>query len=182
MRIYTRTGDTGETSLCDGRRVPKDSPRVNAYGTVDELMACLGMVLAAGLDEESTTLVQHIQRDLMIMAADLATPPESRRLLRRHIEDHDVLALEVAIDGLEQQMSPTSKWRAGPTLPGGAPAAAALHLARTVCRRVERLVVPLARTGETDWKNVRYLNRLSDLLFVLSCVVNHRNGKVNTTL
>jgi cob(I)alamin adenosyltransferase len=167
MHIYTRTGDMGETLLCDGQRVPKDSPRVNAYGTVDELMACLGMVLASGLDEESATLVQHTQRDLMTMAADLAMPPESARLLRQRIEDHNVLALEVAIDGLEQK----NLSAAGFVLPGGSPPAAALHLARTVCRRAERLVVPLARTGETDWKNVRYLNRLSDLLFVLSCAV-----------
>lgn len=170
MHIYTRTGDRGETSLCDGRRVPKDSPRVNAYGTVDELMACLGMVLASGLDEESATLVQHVQRDLMTMAADLAMPPENTRFLRRHIEDYDVLALEVAIDGLEQRgLSAT-----GFVLPGGSPSVAALHLARTVCRRAERLVVPLARAGETDWKNVRYLNRLSDLLFVLSRAVSWR--------
>ncbi len=180
MRIYTRTGDTGETSLCDGQRVPKDSPRVNACGTVDELMACLGLALAAGLDEESATLVRHIQHDLMTMAADLVMPRESARFLRRRIEDHDVLALEVAIDGLEQQIWPASGVFV-PVMPGGAQAVAALHLARTVCRRAERLVVPLARTGETDWKNVRYLNRLSDLLFVLSCVVNHRNGKESVT-
>jgi cob(I)alamin adenosyltransferase len=180
MHIYTRTGDAGETSLCDGQRVPKDSPRVNAYGTVDELMACLGIVLASGPDEESVTLVQHIQRDLMTMASDLAMPLESARFLRRRIQDHDVLALEVAIDGLEQQMWPASG-AVVPVMPGGPQAVAALHLARTVCRRAERLVVPLARTGETDWKNVRYLNRLSDLLFVLACAVNRRNGKVDAT-
>ena len=177
MHIYTRTGDTGETSLCDGQRVPKDSPRVNAYGTVDELMACLGLALASGLDEEGTTLVQHVQRDLMTMAADLAMPSESARFLRRRIEEHDVLALEVAIDGLEQGGLRATSF----VLPGGSPSVAALHLARTVCRRAERLVVPLARMGETDWKNVRYLNRLSDLLFVLSCAVNHQNGKVSAT-
>jgi len=174
MHIYTRTGDAGETSLCDGQRVPKDSPRVNAYGTVDELKACLGMVLASGLDEECVTLVQHVQRDLMAMASDLAMPPERARMLRRRIEDHDVLALEIAIDGLEQRGLRATSF----VLPGGSRSAAALHLARTVCRRAERLVVPLARTSETDWKNVRYLNRLSDLLFVLACAVNHRNGKV----
>lgn len=101
MHIYTRTGDTGETSLCDAQRVPKGSPRVNAYGTVDELVACQGMVLSSGLDEEGITLVQHVQRDLM--AADLAMPPKSAHLLRRRIEDHDVLALEAAIGGLEQR-------------------------------------------------------------------------------
>lgn len=175
--IYTRTGDAGETSLCDGQRVPKDSPRVNAYGTVDELMACLGLVLAANLDEESVTLVQHIQRHLMTMASDLAMPPERARFLRQRIEDHDVLALEVVIDGLEQRGLRATSF----VLPGGSPSAAALHLARTICRRAERLVVPLARTGETDWKNVRYLNRLSDLLFVLACAVNHRDGKVDAT-
>ncbi len=173
MQVYTRTGDDGETSLCDGQRVPKDSPCVTAYGTVDELIACLGMARAAGPDDESEVLLQHIQRDLMTMVADLATPPESACLLRRRLENHDVLALEVVIDGLEQTLEPLSSF----VLPGGHPAAAALHLARTVCRRTERLVVPLARAGETRWENVRYLNRLADLLFVLSRAVNQRNGK-----
>ena len=177
MQIYTRTGDDGETSLCDGQRVPKDSPRVTAYGTVDELIACLGMARATGLDDEAEVLLQHIQRDLMTMAADLATPPESACLLRRHLEKHDVLALEVAIDGLEQTLEPISSF----VLPGGHLAAAALHLARTVCRRTERLVVPLARTDEARWENVHYLNRLADLLFVLSRAVNQRNGRTEAT-
>ncbi|MDY6876966.1 MAG: cob(I)yrinic acid a,c-diamide adenosyltransferase [Chloroflexota bacterium] len=173
MQVYTRTGDNGETSLCNGQRVPKDAPRVAAYGTVDELIACLGMACAAGLDDESNVLLQHIQRDLMTMAADLATPPESACLLKRCLEDHDVLALEVAIDGLEQMLAPLGSF----VLAGGHLTAAVLHLARTVCRRTERLVVPLARAGETRWENVHYLNRLSDMLFVLSRVVNQRNGR-----
>lgn len=177
MRIYTRTGDDGETSLCDGQRVPKDSPRVAAYGTVDELIACLGMARANGIDAESDVLLRHIQRDLMTMAADLATPPESGCLLQRRLEDHDVLALEVAIDGLEQTLEPLKSF----VLPGDDPAAATIHLARTVCRRIERLVVPLARTGEARWENMRYLNRLADLLFVLSRAVNQRNGKAEVT-
>jgi cob(I)alamin adenosyltransferase len=165
MRIYTRTGDTGQTSLRDGQRVPKDSPRVEVCGTVDELIACLGLALAFGLDEEATTVVQQAQRSLMTIASDLAMPPEKSARSQQHIEDSDVLALEAVIDGLEQKgVRPTSF-----VFPGGSLPAAALHLARTVCRRTERLVVPLARADETDWRNVRYLNRLSDLLFILAC-------------
>jgi len=165
MHIYTRTGDTGQTSLLDGQRVPKDSLRVEAYGTVDELIACLGLALAFGLDEEAVIVVQQAQRSLMTMASDLAMPPEKSACLEKHIENSDVLALEAVIDRLEQkETQPTSFVFPGSSLPG-----AALHLARTVCRRTERLVVSLARADETDWRNVRYLNRLSDLLFILAC-------------
>jgi len=178
MPIYTRTGDDGNTSLADGQRVPKDSLRVAAYGTVDELVACLGMVRATGLDEETELLIEHIQRDLMTMAADLATPPESAYILQRRLQDHDVLALEVVIDAVEQSLSLPQ----GFVLPGGHPTAAALHVARTTCRRAERQVVPLARVGEARWENVRYLNRLADLLFVLSRAPDRRNPRQEAPL
>ena len=172
VRIYTKTGDTGETALFGGARVPKDDARVVAYGQVDELNAALGLALALEPQDFSRAALEQIQRDLFTLGAELATPDPAklaRALPGKPIGDPDIQALERTIDTHEAGLEPLT----GFILPGGTPKAAALHVARTVCRRAERAVVSLARGGAAiSPAIVRYLNRLSDLLFVLARTAN----------
>ncbi len=173
-RIYTKTGDAGETSLGDGSRVPKDHPRVAAYGNVDEVNAILGLLLAEDPNLPEAELLQSIQNDLFDVGADLCRPhsskEESKKPLR--VQPEQVSRLEQAIDRLNAALSPLNSF----VLPGGTQSAAWCHLARTVCRRAERDVVTLARNEQINPQALIYLNRLSDLLFVLSRVYNG-NGK-----
>ena len=168
-RIYTKTGDTGDTALGDGVRVAKDHPRVEAYGQVDELNAVLGLVGASpGVPE--LALVRSIQNDLFDLGADLCVPqadgePPGGRL---RVTAAQAERLERAIDRLNEGLEPLRSF----VLPGGMVAAAWLHLARTVCRRAERAVVTLAKIDVVNPQVVIYLNRLSDLLFVLARVAN----------
>ena len=175
-RIYTKTGDAGETALGDGRRVRKDDPRVAAYGEVDELNAVLGLVLAACPGDPEAGLVLAIQNDLFDVGADLCVPPaageEPGKALRVTAAQAD--RLERAIDRLNGRLEPLRSF----VLPGGTAAAAWLHLARTVCRRAERAVVALAAAEAVNPQVVVYLNRLSDLLFVLSRAAN-ADGKAD---
>jgi cob(I)alamin adenosyltransferase len=168
-RIYTKSGDAGETSLGDGMRVPKDHPRVVAYGSVDELNSVLGLLLASGPPGEAD-LLRSIQNDLFDVGADLCVPqPEDEApgsVLR--IRAEQAARLEQAIDRLNANFAPLTSF----VLPGGEPAAAWCHLARTVCRRAERDVVTLAREEPINPQVVVYLNRLSDLLFVLARAYN----------
>ena len=178
MKIYTKTGDGGETGLFGGGRIPKDSPRVAAYGEVDELNAALGLARALDPAEFADPLLQTIQRDLFTVGAELATPDADKlaKALSRSgaaIGASDIAALEHAIDDHESRLEPLKNF----ILPGGAPKAAALHLARTVCRRAERAVVTLARDEPVSPAIVRYLNRLSDLLFVLARAANAHAGR-----
>ena len=175
MRIYTRTGDTGETGLFGGPRVSKGDLRVEAYGTVDELNAQLGW---AG------TLLRHlplqaelraIQSDLLVVGADLATPPGATAAAAARtcrVEPAQVQRLEAWIDRWDAETTPLTRF----ILPGGAPGAAALHVCRGTCRRAERCVVRLAETEDVNPPVMVYLNRLSDLLFVLARWVNAREG------
>ncbi len=168
-RIYTRTGDKGTTALGDGRRVPKDHARIEAYGTVDELNSLLGLVIATGLEREDADLLRRIQNDLFDLGADLCVPESSRarktpvRPALRVTESH-VTPLERAIDRLNAGLGTLRSF----VLPGGTGASARLHLARAVCRRAERRLVTLARSGKVNPQAVIYLNRLSDLLFVMA--------------
>lgn len=172
-KIYTRTGDTGETGLFGGGRVPKDAPRVTAYGELDELNATLGMARCEPLGELDA-VVQTIQNQLFTVGAILATPRDSKAATHvPAIEEAWVSSLEQLIDGLERELPPLRTF----ILPGGCRAAAALHLSRTVCRRVERRVVPLVREGQIDARVIEYLNRLSDLLFVMARAANARAGQ-----
>jgi cob(I)alamin adenosyltransferase len=173
VKIYTRTGDSGETALFDNSRVSKADPRVDAYGEVDELNAWLGAALAAGLDSDIVESLTRIQRDLFDVGAQLADPSEriAGRVTRAFVTDDDVERLEQLIDRHEQELAPLTRF----ILPGGSPAGADLHVARTVCRRAERRIVGL--TPPVDRLIVRYMNRLSDLLFVLARVVNRRAGQ-----
>jgi cob(I)alamin adenosyltransferase len=170
VKIYTRTGDAGETSLFDGSRVRKDDPRVDAYGDVDELNAWLGLTRASHLDADLDALVLRIQRDLFAVGAQLADPSDkiAPRVVKALLADSDVARLEGEIDRLESELPPLRHF----ILAGGTSAGAALHLARTVCRRAERRIVALP--PPVDAVALRYINRLSDLLFVLARVVNHR--------
>jgi len=179
MKIYTRTGDEGDTGLFGGGRVPKSDPRVRAYGTVDEANAALGMARAAlarsepfdgALDAE----IAALQSALFDLGADLATPLDARaRGAVRAINDRDVTELEARIDALDGELEPLTSF----VLPGGEEAAAALHLARAVVRRAERDTVTLAAATPVNPEALRYLNRLSDLLFTMARVVNTRAGR-----
>jgi cob(I)alamin adenosyltransferase len=172
MKIYTRTGDAGQTGLFGGGRVAKDDPRVAAYGEVDELNAAIGVARAAGLGDLDPWC-QDLQDELFTVGAVLATPRGTRADSHiPHVEEEWVGAMESRIDELQAGLPPQTHF----ILPGGTPASAALHLARTVCRRAERTVVPLFRDGQVDELTLRFLNRLSDFLFVLARAANHRAG------
>lgn len=165
-RIYTRTGDKGDTGLATGQRVRKTDLRVEAYGTVDETNACLGMVRLHTRDDPALDpILARIQNELFDLGADLSTPASGLKpgALALRITDAQVKRLEQELDRLNADLSPLSSF----VLPGGTPCAAALHLARTICRRAERAAVQLAdRAGEdVSGPALRYLNRLSDLLF-----------------
>ena len=174
-KIYTRGGDQGETSLGDGSRVAKHDARVEAYGTVDEANAVIGLVRVeiarAGADERDLdAALRRIQNDLFDLGADLCTPEDGRRAegaLR--IAASQVEWLETEIDKINERLAPLSSF----ILPGGSPVAAQLHLARTVARRAERCVTELARSETVNTEAVKYLNRLSDLLFVMSRAANN---------
>lgn len=175
-RIYTRTGDRGETGLFGEGRVPKAHPRVAAYGTLDELNAVIGWALTRLDDDEIGPRLTTIQRDLFALGAHLATPPgaSSREHLPELPRDR-VDDFEAWIDATDSELEPLTSF----ILPGGLEAGAVLHLARTVCRRAERAVVALP-DDEVDPAITAYLNRLSDLLFVWGRLVNHRNGAPET--
>ncbi len=173
MTIYTKTGDGGETSLLGGTRVPKDHLRVAAYGDVDETNAALGLARAHAQDELDALLVS-IQKQLFAIGAQLADPGHdvASQRAKAAVTDAQVRSLEAAIDVRDATLPPLRAF----VLPGGTPTAALLHQARTVCRRAERSVVTLAREAEIDPLIVVYLNRLSDLLFVLARVENRQAG------
>lgn len=188
MKIYTRTGDRGQTALSGGTRVPKDSLRVEAYGTVDELNSVLGWALSEldGVSDSDSTgsksgafsmdqvrqWILQIQGDLFELGSDLATPPEKFVPAEARIAAGDVKQLEEWIDACDAEVPPLTRF----VLPGGHRAAAALQVARSVCRRAERLAVGLSRQEPVGPEVVKYLNRLSDLLFVLARLVNIRAG------
>ncbi len=180
-RIYTRTGDEGETGLFGGGRVPKFHPRVTAYGTVDELNATLGWVVTRlagdGASGPMADRLAVIQGDLFAMGAHLATPSDARS--RNHLPplpEGRPTELEAWIDEADSELEPLKSF----ILPGGSEAGAALHLARTACRRAERAVVALAAEEEVEASVLVYLNRLSDLLFVWARLANHRAGVPET--
>ncbi len=163
MKIYTKTGDKGDTSLFGGHRVPKDAPRIEAYGTVDELNSVLGIVRSDGTDADIDAILETIQQDLFALGADLATPRSVGKDVRRFTTE-DTHPLERIIDKLEESLQPLDRF----ILPGGSSTASSLHFARTVCRRAERAVVRLSRSEDVGEGTTIYLNRLSDLLFVLA--------------
>ncbi len=182
VRIYTRSGDDGKTSLVFGRRIGKDSLRVDTYGTIDETNSAVGAAVAllrgrsAGNWGDVIAALERVQRELFDVGRELATPEEKRE--GSFVTDQHVLGLEKNIDRWEEQLPPLTRF----ILPGGDPAAAMLHLARTICRRAERRVVALAQEEPVADSVCRYLNRLSDFLFVAARVVNHRLGVQEPTV
>jgi cob(I)alamin adenosyltransferase len=177
VKIYTKTGDSGDTSLFDGTRVSKTDPRVAAYGDVDELQACLGMVRAAGLPADLGDMCVSLQRDLFALGARLADPRHkiAKRVEKIVIDDASVTRLEGWIDRLDTEIPPLRHF----ILSDGAASGAALHFARTVCRRAERAVLSLGKDAVEPVVLV-YLNRLSDLLFTMARAANHRAGSPET--
>lgn len=165
-KIYTRTGDDGSTGLGDGTRVSKDSARVAAYGTVDELNSCIGMVIAEAPPEDIAATLTEIQHELFDLGGELCIPGSEM------IAEADITRLEQRLDALNEALPPLKDF----ILPGGGRAAAACHLARTVARRAEREVVTLARHDAVRAEAIRYLNRLSDLLFVIARVLARGSG------
>ena len=180
MKIYTKTGDKGSTGLFGGGRVPKDDIRVEAYGDVDELNAVIGMARSIETMPRIDEVLVPIQRDLFAIGALLATPDRDKmaqHLEKARIDEARIGELERAIDEGDAELEPLRSF----ILPGGTPKAAALHVARTVCRRAERRVVKLQREVELPPLAVIYLNRLSDLLFTLARVANRRAGAGEVT-
>lgn len=180
MPIYTRTGDQGTTGLLGGGRVPKDHARVAAYGDVDELNAAIGVARAAAPTDLADPLLETIQRDLFAIGGHLATPDPDKvkkALARATLSEERIAEFERAIDAADAELAPLRAF----VLPGGVPKAAALHLARTICRRAERSVVRLGREADVPPLFTSYLNRLSDLLFTLARLANHRAGAGDVT-
>ncbi len=171
-RVTTRTGDRGETQLASGERLGKEHPRIEACGAVDELASALGVAVAGGLEEDVAARIAAIQNDLFHLGAELSRTAAGPAPAGPRIEERHVLRLEGWQGDLLGELAPLSNF----VLPGGAPAAARLQLARAVCRRAERRVVALSRTETVSAEALRYLNRLSDLLFVLGRIENHRRG------
>jgi cob(I)alamin adenosyltransferase len=180
MKIYTKTGDDGLTGVFGGGRLPKDHARVEAYGDVDELNAVLGLARAAELMPRIDEVVVAVQRDLFSIGALLATPDREKmqqHLTKARISDDRIAELEHAIDACDRELEPLKAF----ILPGGTQKAAALHVARTVCRRAERRVIHLQREVDIPQIVVVYLNRLSDLLFTLARFANARAGAGEVT-
>ncbi len=172
-KIYTRTGDDGTTALGGGQRVPKDALRVQVYGTVDELNSQLGVALALGLCARLDEILPEIQNELFDVGSDLCFLEEDKQKYPLpQIEERHVSRLETVIDELNEVVGPLQNF----ILPGGSPGAAQLHVARTVCRRAEREVTTLAREEGAGPYVLRYLNRLSDALFVMARYENHAAG------
>jgi len=172
-KVYTRTGDDGTTGLGGGQRVPKDSRRIEAYGTVDELNSQVGSALAAGLDPAIGAALRRIQNELFHLGSDLCVlEADKGRMPVPRIEARHVQALEELMDRLSEELAPLENF----ILPGGSPGAAALHVARTVCRRAERILVALSREEPVGEFTVRYLNRLSDALFVMARYENRKRS------
>ena len=177
-RIYTKTGDQGQTHLAGGQRVPKDSPRIECYGTVDELNAFVGMAVisaATSANESVPPLVpilRRVQHELFNLGSILATQPEDVHPKQARVTEAEVRQLEIEIDGMNADLAPLRSF----VLPGGTRLNTELHACRTICRRAERLAVTLAREEQIPPETVRYLNRLSDAFFVWSRWVNHVLG------
>ncbi len=172
-KVYTKTGDDGTTGLGSGQRVAKDSPRIEAYGTVDELNSQIGVALSVGLNETLVHELAKIQNELFHLGSDLCILEDDKaRMPAPQIGASHVEALERLMDRLSGELPPLENF----ILPGGSRGAAALHVARTICRRAERLVVALSRQEKVGAHTVRYLNRLSDALFVMARLENKRSG------
>jgi cob(I)alamin adenosyltransferase len=168
MKIYTKTGDQGQTALFGGKRVSKDDIRIEAYGTVDELNTFIGLLNTSFNEATQNYLLTEVQKRLFTIGSNLASDPE-KHMITPDIDDEDIHTLENAMDTMDQLLEPLKNF----ILPGGDPAIAYAHICRTVCRRAERRVISLEKVSEVDAKIVVYLNRLSDYFFVLARYIGH---------
>ena len=175
MKIYTKKGDGGETSLFGGQKVPKSSQRIASYGTVDELNSVLGMALSFPHSARTDELLKEVQKQLFVLGADLATPASKKTKIDR-ISDAQIEFLEKSIDNMETYLPPLKNF----IQPGGSSAGSSIHYARTVCRRAERITVECSGSEEISPEALKYLNRLSDFLFVLGRYENHNAGTEET--
>lgn len=171
MKIYTKRGDSGETSLFGGDRVSKSNERIEAYGTVDELNSFVGLAASYNLSDRGTESLRKVQELLFTLGADLATPPSAKTRIER-IQENDITYLEEQIDELEKELEPLKNF----ILPGGSQAGATLHTARTICRRAERAAVACHKVDEISDTCIKFLNRLSDFFFVLARYENKQAG------
>lgn len=171
MKIYTKKGDTGDTSLFGGQRVSKSAERIEAYGTVDEVNSYVGLAASYDLSDEGTDHLRKVQELLFTLGADLATPPSSETRINR-ISEEDVQFLEDAIDEMEEELTPLKNF----ILPGGSQPGATLHIARTVCRRAERAAVACQKADNISDECIKFLNRLSDFFFVIARYENKQAG------
>ncbi|MBZ0178595.1 MAG: cob(I)yrinic acid a,c-diamide adenosyltransferase [Melioribacteraceae bacterium] len=172
MKIYTKTGDTGETSLFGGKRVKKNHARIEAYGTVDELNCVMGIARSFNDDDSIDKTISDIQNQLFVLGGDLATPLENEKVKINRISEFDIVNLEQMIDELSEKLPPLRNF----ILPGGSKTAAQIHFARTICRRAERKVYTLSELENVGIYVLRFLNRLSDFLFVFARYVNHSSN------
>lgn len=163
MKIYTKTGDIGETSLFGGRRVSKSDLRIETYGTTDELNSWIGLIRDVNTNEKEREILKEIQDRIFTLGAELAADPDNQKLKTPDLHESDIEALEKAIDGMDAVLEPLKNF----ILPGGHVHVSYCHIARTVCRRAERITVHLHRISEVDPLIIKYLNRLSDYLFTL---------------
>ena len=177
VKIYTRKGDAGETSLFSGERVAKDEARLEALGEIDELVAVLGLAKAQVAPSAVAVRLTAIQSELYLILADVASTGDSRKAATPRLPDDAVAILESLIDHYEAQLPPLRDF----IVPGASPGSAAMHVARTVCRRAERRVTSIARAFPIDPYCLAYLNRLSDLLFVLARIADRETGQTDTT-
>lgn len=172
-KIYTKTGDDGTTALGSRLRVHKNDLRVETYGTIDELNSMIGLALSFGLEEKIATELKIVQNTLLHLGSDLAFPEDDKKAWQvPRIEDKHVTGLESKIDEINSLVGPLENF----ILPGGTQGAAALQVARAICRRAERMVVSLSQSQAVKWLNLVYLNRLSDLLFVMGRYENQQKG------
>ncbi len=169
MKIYTKTGDEGKTSLFGGERVDKNNIRIKAYGTVDELNSVIGLALSEKVDKRTNEILSNVQQTLFIIGGELATPENVKSSAIKSISTDDISLIEKGIDEFELELSPLKNF----ILPGGSKTAATLHFARTVCRRAEREIVEIDQKEKVNQKIIIYINRLSDLLFVIARFENH---------
>ncbi len=176
MKIYTRTGDSGQTSLLGGTRVPKHHLRIEAYGTLDELNSHIGLLRDQGLSDISTSQLFEIQDRIFTLGSHLASDPEKSKAKIPDISPDDILFLENAIDHMNEELPEMRSF----VLPGGHPAVSICHIARCVCRRAERLIVHLAEHSHVEDSVIQYINRLSDYLFVLSRKISSDFNAIET--
>ncbi len=169
MKIYTKTGDDGKTSLFGGKRVDKDNQRIEAYGTLDELNSLLGLVLTENVDEKTRKILTSLQQSLFVIGSELATPSDVKSKAFKPATGEEIKLLEKFIDEIDTDLPPLKNF----ILPGGTKSASFLHFARTVCRRAERRIVEIDRSENINKNIIIYINRLSDLLFVIARYENH---------